>query len=68
MKFAGLVKMEDIREQAGIPIKIKLFLLHVIVITHLQEGRREEGKGKEEIMSKKNEKGRMIDGGRRKEP
>lgn len=47
MKFAGLVKVEDIREQSGIPVKIKLLLLHVIVITHLQEGGREEKRVKE---------------------
>lgn len=37
VKFAGLVKVQDVREQARVPIKIKLLLLHVIVITHLQE-------------------------------
>lgn len=62
MKFAGLVKVQDVREQAGIPIKIKLLLLHVIVITHLQdgEGQTGRGKGKVEIMSKK-----MIKEGRK---
>lgn len=44
VKFARLVKVEDVREEAGIPIKIKLLLLHVIVVTHLQEGGREEGR------------------------
>lgn len=37
MKFAGLVKVQDVREQARVPVKIKLLLLHVVVITHLQE-------------------------------
>lgn len=37
MKFASLVEVEDVREQAGIPIKVKLPLLHIIVITHLQQ-------------------------------
>lgn len=62
VKFAGLVKVQDVREQAGIPIKIKLLLLHVIVITHLQHGGGQtgRGKGKVEIMSKK-----MIKEGRK---
>lgn len=46
VEFAGLIKVEDVREEAGVPIKIKLLLLHVIVVTHLQEG------GKVEIRSK----------------
>lgn len=42
VKFAGLVEVEDIRKQAWIPVKIKLLLLHVIIVTYLQErGRRE---------------------------
>lgn len=52
MKFAGLVKVEDVRKQARIPVKIKLLLLHVIVVTHLQEGRKSgRGEGKVETMS-----------------
>lgn len=43
MEFAGLIKVEDIREEAGVPIKIKLLLLHVIVVTHLQEGGERKG-------------------------
>lgn len=39
VKFASLVEVEDVREQAGIPIKVKLLLLHIIVITHLQQER-----------------------------
>lgn len=39
MKFASLIKVEDIREQTWISIKVKLFLLYVIVITHLEEQR-----------------------------
>lgn len=47
--------MEDVREEAGVPIKIKLLLLHVIVVTHLQEG------GKVEIRSKnKGKKGETF--------
>ena len=38
MKFAGLVKVEDVRKQARISIKIKLLLLYVIVIAHLRGG------------------------------
>lgn len=37
VKFSSLIKVQDVREQTGIPIKIKLLLLHVIVVTHLQE-------------------------------
>lgn len=40
VKFASLVKVENIWEQTWISIKIKLLLLHVIVITHLQQQRR----------------------------
>lgn len=38
VQFSSLIKVEDVREQTRIPIKIKLLLLHVIVVTHLQEG------------------------------
>lgn len=38
VKFPSLVEMEDVPEETGIPIKIKLLLLHVIVVTHLQDG------------------------------
>lgn len=48
VEFARLIKVEDVREEAGVPIKIKLLLLHVIVVTHLQEG----GGEKVEIRSK----------------
>lgn len=55
VEFAGLIKVEDVREEAGVPIKIKLLLLHVIVVTHLQEG------GKVEIRSKnKGKKGETF--------
>lgn len=37
VKFARLVKVQDIREEAGISVKIKLLLLHVVVIAHLHE-------------------------------
>lgn len=36
VEFSSLVKVEDVREEAGIPVKIKLLLLHVVVVTHLQ--------------------------------
>lgn len=54
MEFARLVEVEDVWEEAGIPIKIKLLLLHVIVIAHLQEGRKTGGQreGRMEISSK----------------
>lgn len=35
VKFPGLVEVEDIWEQAGVPVKVKLLLLHIIVIAHL---------------------------------
>lgn len=55
VEFARLIKVEDVREEAGVPIKIKLLLLHVIVVTHLQEG------GKVEIRSKnKGKKGETF--------
>lgn len=55
VEFARLIKVEDVREEAGVPVKIKLLLLHVIVVTHLQEG------GKVEIRSKnKGKKGETF--------
>lgn len=55
VEFARLIKVEDVREEAGVPIKIKLLLLHVIVVAHLQEG------GKVEIRSKnKGKKGETF--------
>lgn len=39
VEFSSLIEMEDVAEEAGIPIKIKLLLLDVIVITHLHTGR-----------------------------
>lgn len=57
VEFARLIKVEDVREEAGVPIKIKLLLLHVIVVTHLQEG----GGEKVEIRSKnKGKKGETF--------
>lgn len=47
VKFAGLVKVKDIREQPRIPVKVKLFLLHIIVITHLQDRREEKKQGRQ---------------------
>lgn len=38
VKFSSLIEMEDVAEEAGIPIEIELLLLHVIVIAHLQDG------------------------------
>lgn len=59
VEFARLIKVEDVREEAGVPVKIKLLLLHVIVVTHLQEGGGEGGKV--EIRSKnKGKKGETF--------
>ncbi|KAG7236871.1 hypothetical protein INR49_000175 [Caranx melampygus] len=37
VKFSSLVEVEDVWEQAGVPVKVKLLLVHVVVIAHLQE-------------------------------
>lgn len=46
VKFASLVEVQDVGEQARIPVKVKLLLLHVIVITYLQEGGGTKDRGK----------------------
>lgn len=45
VKFSSLIEVQDVREQTGIPIEVKLLLLHVIVITHLQDGGSSGGRG-----------------------
>lgn len=52
VKFARLVKMEDVAEETRIPIKIKLLLLNVIVVTHLQEVQGGQSEGKAAGLSK----------------
>ena len=35
MEFSRLVELKKVRKETGVPVKIKLLLLHVVVITHL---------------------------------
>lgn len=41
MEFSCLVKVQDIREEARVPVKVKLPPLHVVVIAHLHSIHRE---------------------------
>ena len=37
VQFSSLIEVEHVGEQTRIPIKVKLLLLNIIVITHLQQ-------------------------------
>lgn len=37
VQFPGLIEVKDVREKAWVSVKIKLLLLHVVVVTNLKE-------------------------------